>query len=62
MLRAASKTRLGPGSSMEGHQASVFALAWDARHCQLTSSSKDGKLILWDARGRQLQRRVHARP
>ena len=56
---AARKTRLGPGISMEGHQASIFALAWDAQRRQLASSGKDGRLILWDAQGRQLQRRVH---
>jgi WD40 repeat protein len=57
----APNARLVPGPSMEGHQASIFALAWDPAHQQLASSSKDGRLLLWDARGRLLQRRARPR-
>ena len=54
--RAGARMKLTPVTSFKGHNSGIFALAWDAQLKQLTSSSKDRKVILWDARGLQVAR------
>ncbi len=49
-----------PGLPLAGHEAPVTALAFDPDGARLASGARDGAVIVWDARSRQVVWRVQA--